>query len=682
MSPESDSTNQVTADKKLDADGKPKVFLLKNRHEQIILEPGKTWAQLDTYKWVTRGLIEEPTGFHVLANGSVQLHGEQIDLEDLGGMAKLEEKINHRFAAAVPKPSKPPIMAHPLPEKGSNKVRFKVRLDKMGHFMVACFRADERVETGIRGLSGLVRNGLMLKPKDIHVDPLLSYVEIDGTRFDSNPAGAEALETRLNTAYAPALTGDGHAAVEIRPNSAAASGFDIHFSTFRAGARFEVKGHLCQEHLDVLQDSVKCQLLRPGIVLRISPPHLIIRRRRPDGGEERIPELPDVHYLRTTAAELQKIFNHPLLRRGGTTEAETGAAQQGRPEIIDVHIARNPQNKSLLAMEMTTTRGKHISAFTHHNIAELQHAGVFRSNFHVALSIDNRSLSILENETHHEERMAIDPSSADSDLGKAAQMLTAALKPVTVHTVVERSPSLVLQDSHAPVAEEYKPEPEPVLERAAILVEAAPAIEPVIVSVSRGQPTKESTVQPVQVVTLPELEGNAEIRALFSESDPLRTNIEIFRRLESCLGVPAQQVQLSLEWVFENRAFEIISFTHSDISSVLDIRSEDFVGFYLSYINEHKVLLDYAHQGKRIEWGPQKCLLQASVTSDPEEFSARGLLGMALTEDHRYVFVVTPAFKQWVRPREKLYHPTGALFVTVDDFAANPEAYQLVWPVP
>jgi hypothetical protein len=686
MSPESDSTKRVTAGKKLDAEGQPKAFLLRNRHEEITLEPGKTWAQLDIYKWVTRGLIEEPAGFHVLANGSVQLHGEQVELEDPNGVAQLEEKVNHRFTAPAAKPAPPAILAHTPVAKGSgpNKVRFKVRLDKMGHFMVACFRADERVETGVRGLPTLVRNGLMLKPRDIHVDPLLSYVEIDGTRFDSTPAGAEALENRLNNSYAPVLKGDGHAAVEIRPNSAAASGFDIHFSTFRAGARFEVKGHLCQEQLDALQDQVKCQLLRPGIVLRISPPHLIIRRRRPDGGEERIPELPDIHYLRITAAELQKILNHPLLRRGpgaATCEASS-VTEAGKLEIIELHIVRNPQSKALLAMEMVTPRGRHAKALTHHNVAELQHTGVFRANIHVALSIDNRTLSILDQESRHEERIVLDPTSADGDLQKAAQMLTSALKPVA---------HLAMEEIRIPVEQSNSPspaigEPEPAIEPAAIPAETAPGREPavqvIIEPVSGPQVTEQRSVQQVSPIAVPEAETHPELRALFSESDPVRTNIEVFRRLESCLGVQPQQVRLSLERVFEDRHFEIISFTHPDISTVLEIRSEEFIGFYLSHINEHRVLLDYAHLGKRIEWGPKKCLLQASVTSDPDEFNARGLLGMALTENNQYVFIVTPAFKQWAKSREKWFQQTGASFMTIDDLAGAPEACRLVWPVP
>src|SRR5439155_1766335 len=82
------------------------------------------------------------------------------------------------------------------------------------------------------------------------------------------------------------------------------TGFDIHFVTFRVGARFDVKGHLNQEQLEILQNPAKCDLLQHGVVLRLSPPHLLVRRKRPDGGEERIPEMPDIDYLRVTWRQL------------------------------------------------------------------------------------------------------------------------------------------------------------------------------------------------------------------------------------------------------------------------------------------------------------------------------------------------------------------------------------------
>src|SRR5216117_3402698 len=180
--------------------------------------------------------------------------------------------------------------------------------------MIGCLQGAERMETSLRGLSTLVQNGVMLKPANLHIDQLQRGVEIDGVRFESSEAGARQLEETLNARYAPTLKVDQENAVEIRDNPASPTGFDINFVTIRVGARFDVKGHLTQDLLDILQNPTKSDLLQPGIVLRLSPPHLIVRRKRPDGGEERIPEILDVHYLRATAPQIQQFFNHPLIR--------------------------------------------------------------------------------------------------------------------------------------------------------------------------------------------------------------------------------------------------------------------------------------------------------------------------------------------------------------------------------
>src|SRR5438045_4370017 len=113
----------------------------------------------------------------------------------------------------------------------------------------------------------------MLKPGNNQLDPMQRYIEIDGVRFESNLAGAEQLEAALNTRYAPTLKAAAENAVDIRENRASPTGFDIHFATYRVGTRFDVKGHLTQQQLDILQDPVKSNLLQRGIILRLSPPH-------------------------------------------------------------------------------------------------------------------------------------------------------------------------------------------------------------------------------------------------------------------------------------------------------------------------------------------------------------------------------------------------------------------------
>ena len=66
------------------------VFTLSLDQEIVRLEPGKTWSQLDHYKWVVRGLIEAPQMLHVFPEGSVEINSEKINITDLAAAEKLE----------------------------------------------------------------------------------------------------------------------------------------------------------------------------------------------------------------------------------------------------------------------------------------------------------------------------------------------------------------------------------------------------------------------------------------------------------------------------------------------------------------------------------------------------------------------------------------------------------------
>ena len=150
--------------------------------------------------------------------------------------------------------------------------------------------------------------------------------------------------------------------------------------------------------------------------------------------------------------------------------------------------------------------------------------------------------------------------------------------------------------------------------------------------------------------------------------------------MEPHFGAPVQEVRLSLPRVFENRRFEVISFDEQQIDSVLELRSEDFYGFYLSHISEQRIDFVYACRGTHIEWGTDKCVLQPSVTSDAIEFQGSALLGLAQTRDHQFVFVVTPAYKQWVSSREQQYRDAFAHFLTANELAAEADQYTFIWP--
>jgi len=169
------------------------------------------------------------------------------------------------------------------------------------------------------------------------------------------------------------------------------------------------------------------------------------------------------------------------------------------------------------------------------------------------------------------------------------------------------------------------------------------------------------------------------VLALFSQTDPLRVNAGIFRRLADRFDVAVQDVRLSLPRVFADRRFEILSFGGQEISSVLELRSEQFYGFYLSHISEKRIDFVYACRGTHIQWGPDKCVLQPSAQADAMEFAGSALLAMAQTRDDEFVFVVTGAYKQWVKPYESRCRGASAQFLAVNDLAADPDSYTRDW---
>jgi len=172
---------------------------------------------------------------------------------------------------------------------------------------------------------------------------------------------------------------------------------------------------------------------------------------------------------------------------------------------------------------------------------------------------------------------------------------------------------------------------------------------------------------------------DATILALFSATDPLRVNVGIFRRLADRFNVAVQDIRLSLPRVFADRRFEIISFGGQEIDSVLELRSEEFYGFYLSHISEQRIDFVYACRGTHIEWGPDKCVLQPAAHSEAIEFAGSALLAMAQTHENEFVFVVTPAYKQWVKPHEPRCREVFAHFLALNDLAADPDSYTRGW---
>lgn len=717
MPTRSASAGRVTADVRRDAEGKPRVFTLRFEGETVVLEPGSTWVKADTYKWVARGIIEQPQSFHVQADGTVEINGEKIGLHDPEGTAKLTLEINkHHDLPGARKESAPGLApgkataAAPPPDR----VVFHVTLDQLGHLHIDCVAGEERTATSLRGLPSLIQNGLMLKPGQLHVDPLQRNVEIDGVCFECSEAGARQLEAALNSRYAPSLRDRRETPIQVRENPASPTAFDIRFEMLRAGARVEVKGHLSQDKLDLLQDQTRCNLLKPGILLRLAPPFLIVRRRRPDGGEEKVPELPDLQYLRANVGELQQLLNHPLVRRGAGPTTVTASISEPA-ELVALRVCRGPQSQLPLWLQFVRNKGgtSEGCAFTHHNITELQHAGDFLPHLDVSLSLDNKRLSVLHRDTGEEQHVVVEYQSADDDLARAGQMLTASLKPplprepkpAASPPVSPPAPASVASDSQAeqlapavPVPfEPLSPEPRTVSATSSATPASPTTLSP---NVPKAPPSPvvqsppsaaiSEVPRPVQVAeavaaeksALPRDQGHAgdSERNRFPAADPLETVKSVFQAVAEASGLRVQDAYLSLPFAFTDRRFEILSFDDRAIESVLDLRSEDFAGFYLTHLSEQNVLLVYANRGRHIEFGPQRCELQASVSSEPDEFKEHGLLGLVQDRAGNFIFVVTPEFRAWAKLREKPYQEVGARFLASSEITTSPKDLVWIWP--
>ena len=590
-----------------DADGNATRYTLSLGEESITLDPGRAWIQADAYKWVTRGLLEEPQSYHVLPDGTVEINGEKLSPGDPTGLARLEHEINKRHAAAafVGAPTKAAGRRQTGPARDPNKVVFRVKIDHLSHLVIECLHGEDRMETGLRGLMNLVENGLMRRPRDLHIDPLQGWIEIEGHRFGCNEEDAARFAELLNREFAPKLKPAGEGTIEIKENPASATGFDIHFVSFHGGLRTEVKGHLTQERLNQLQDDQHCDLLQHGILLRLSPPNLLVRRRRPDGGEERIPEIPDVQYRRTKAAELQRMFNDPRLRRSGVAGVDSN----------------QPASPPLQSPEPEVD-------------ASDPHAGSAPSTA--------RPLPV--------------PPPAPASLGaepavdSSATTASAAPEPSTPVTVTPSASPLV-----RPLASSS----------------ASPSSPP------RAAPATVPSPAPVEPVP----SENA-ASGLFPQADPVHIIGGVFSELARHVDLPIQEVYLSLPRVFHDRRFVVINFGGFEVRDLSELRSDLFYGFYLSFLDAQNPILVYACQGRHLEYGPRKCVVQVSLAGDPEEFKGNALLGLAQDADGNFVFVVTPAYREWIRPKERDYRPVCARFLTPEEYLDHADGCTLIWPEP
>jgi hypothetical protein len=156
----------------------------------------------------------------------------------------------------------------------------------------------------------------------------------------------------------------------------------------------------------------------------------------------------------------------------------------------------------------------------------------------------------------------------------------------------------------------------------------------------------------------------------------------VFRELAHRLHSPVQDLLLSLPRIFNDRRFEILDFNGEEISSVLQLRTDHFYGFYLTHLGPTTMDLVYACHGTHLEWGTHKCTVQPTARAETAEFRGSALLGLAQNPDQHFVFIVDPQYRDWVKVHEKACLDAYAHFLTPNEWAADPTSFPLIWPPP
>ena len=463
------------------------------------------------------------------------------------------------------------------------------------------------------------------------------------------------LEAFLNTHYSREMT-EKPVAIHVRENPASPTGFEMEYITERDGIRRDVIVPLVNEEIEMLQDTAKGGLIRSGVIVRLMPPFLMVRRRLSDGRETPVPELMDIEYRSASAAMIQHMLNHPAIVRG-PGEGEVKA------RFVEIRVVKHPNDKTLLWLEcyLADALKPLLRALTHQNMANLQHDEMFLEHLHVNTSMDNRKIGILDSRTKIEQSLVVDVHSPEEVLAAAGRVLTASLRVATgacrpVSDPVPPPPA----EPPLPLHLESKTPPAQPPSRVIIPAPEPPAPEP--------EPEAELGIPP-------------EIEELFSEKDPIRINESIFEELAADVDLPVMDVCFSLARVFNHRRFRILNFDDTEVRDVMDLRGEDFYGFYLAELPHQGLDLVYACRGVHIEWGLDKCVVQTGFRTEPMDYRGHGLLGLAQDRDSGFLFIVEPEYKAWVRPHQSACAQANAKFATLREFAGMRHECTPIWPV-
>jgi hypothetical protein len=352
------------------------VFTMTLGEETIELLPLRNWSQLDVYKWRARGKLPgTPAGLEITFD-HVKVSGEAVAINDPDGTAKLQKLLNEwlalerrSFDLARQKARAKPAVLEEETAAHSEEVlpNFQVEVDKKGQVHIHCRQGKETLATiglNLPGFVHLFNEGLMHKPRTLKVGALHDWVELDGELFSfehgNNDAGK--LEEVLNHRYLSAAALAQGKDVLVFTNAASSTGFDIQFPAKVGGVTERRRRPLNEEALDLLQSPEKCGLAPKDLVIKLSRPNLIFKRKTFDGGERYLNERPEnvvtvigddgeltmvdlskpVNYLHLSAVELTAVFNHPTINqrsravpepaRAGAATAQTQASAPPRAE--------------------------------------------------------------------------------------------------------------------------------------------------------------------------------------------------------------------------------------------------------------------------------------------------------------------------------------------------------------
>src|SRR5581483_367490 len=346
----------------------PDIFTMSLGEETIELLPFKNWGQLDLFKWTVQGkLPASPAGLEVTPD-HVKIAGETIAITDAEGCEKLEKAFNDWLTIEIKNlqstrggPRRKPASVN---ESAAQKTQpqmmhFRVGVDKRGQVHIDCLQGAEMVASiGLSrsGFSALFNQGLMRKPHALEVGALHDWLELDGElfSFEHGNNDSEKLQAALNTKYLPLATAGSGKDVLVFANAASPTGFDVQFPVTLGGVLENRRRTLNEAALDLLQEPVRCGLLQPGLIIKLSPPTFIFKQKTPDGGEtylakdarntvriplddgrERFIDLSQpVNYSKLTVMELAAVLNHPAVNRHATAQAE-----QASSAIAPTHTA-------------------------------------------------------------------------------------------------------------------------------------------------------------------------------------------------------------------------------------------------------------------------------------------------------------------------------------------------------